>query len=126
MSDSVPKGASTPRFTVLAALFGFVAVIVSQSITEGGVNSWTSLPAWAAFGAVASLATLAPWTPGLSAAARGAAWRAAVAGAASLWLMWVLFVLPSIHRNVGFLFTIGIAASSWAVSIAPGRTPPAS
>jgi hypothetical protein len=125
MSDTVPAGAPTGRLALLAALFGFVAVIVSQSIPEGGVNSWTSLPAWAAFAAVASLVTLAPWMPGRSAAARGAAWRAAVAGAAALWLVWVLFVLPSIHRNVAFLFTVGIAASSWAVWSMAERSPPA-
>jgi hypothetical protein len=126
MSDSAPTGSWTRRLTVLAALFGFVAVIVSQSITEGGVNSWTSLPTWAAFGAVASLVTLAPWVPGLPAAARGAAWRAAAVGAASLWFLWVLFVLPTIYRNVAFLFTVGIAASTWAVLSAPGRPPRAS
>jgi hypothetical protein len=126
MSQTAPTGAPTRRLAVFAALFGFVAVVVSQSITEGGVNSWTSLPTWAGFAAVAALATLAPWIPTLSADARGAAWRAAAAGAASLWLVWALFVLPSIHRNVAFLFTVGIVASSWAVWSAPGRSPPAS
>jgi len=125
MSDTVPKGAPARRLAVFAALFGVVAVFVSQSIPEGGVNSWTSLPAWAAFAAVASLATLAPWIAGGSVATRAAAWRAAVAGAAGLWFVWLLFVLPGIHRNVAFLYTVGIAASSWAVSVAPGRSPPA-
>ena len=125
VSDSGPTDAPR-RFALLAALFGFVAVIVSESIVEGGVNSWTSIPTWAVFAAVASLATLAPWMPGLSPAARAAAWRAAAVGVASLWFVWVLFVLPGIHRNVAFVFTLGIAASSWAVWSAPGRSPPAS
>lgn len=125
MSDSDPQGASAPRFTAFVALFGVVAVLVSQSITEGGVNSWTSLPTWAGFAAVAAFATLAPWVPGLPPALRGAAWRAAAVGAAALWLVWVLFVLPTIHRNVAFLYTLGIAASAWSVWCAPGRPPAA-
>src|SRR5262245_3803388 len=107
MNAAGPQGTSTARFALVAALFGFVAVIVSQSITEGGVNSWTSVPTWAVFAAVAALATLAPWIPA-TAERRAAAWRAAVAGAAGLWLVWVLFVLPTIHRNVAFLYTVGI------------------
>src|SRR5262245_46244229 len=126
MSDTVPTAQPTRRLALVAALFGVVAVNVADSIVEGGMNSWTSIPAWAAFAVVASLATLVPWMPNLSAGARGAAWRSAVAGVASLWVLWVLFVLPGIGRNVAFLFTMGVAASSWAVYGAPGRPPPAS
>lgn len=125
MRDPAPTRSMANRYAFLAASFGFMAVIVSQSISEGGMNSWTSLPTWAAFAAFAALVTFAPWVAG-SAAGRAAAWKAAAAGVAALWLVWVLFVLPSIHRNVAFLYTIGISASAWAVWNAPGRSPPPS
>ncbi len=127
MSEPAPTGARTGRLVLLAALFGVAAVNVADSIPEGGMNSWTSIPAWAVLAAVASLVTLAPFAPRLSATARGSAWRLAAAGAVSLWFLWVLFVLPGIYRNVAFLFTLGAAASTWAVWNAPGRparTPP--